>query len=186
MMRDWPETFRSWGVLREGHFLLTSGRHGAAFLLFAEALQHPDRAELLGRALADLFRGEGIETVIGPAMGGVLLAHEVARALSVRSIYAEKDGERMALRRGFGLRPGERVLAVEDAVTTGGSVAKVLEICRGAGADVVGVGVCCDRTGGRADLGAPVRALWNADFPSYPAEDCPLCRRGLPLVRPKA
>lgn len=185
-MRDWQETFRSWGVYREGHFLLTSGRHGGAFLLFSEALQHPDRAQVLGQALADLFSGERIETVIGPAMGGVLLAHEVARALGVRSIYAEKDGDRMALRRGFSLKPGERVLAVEDAVTTGGSVLKVLDICRAADADIVGVGVCADRTGGRADLGVPFQALWSGEIPSWDAGDCPLCREGKELTRPKA
>ncbi|EQD56352.1 orotate phosphoribosyltransferase, partial [mine drainage metagenome] len=150
---DWQERLRSWGVYREGHFLLTSGRHGGAFLLFSQALQHPEHAEVLGRALAALFQGEPIETVIGPAMGGVLLAHEVARTLGVRSIYAEKDGERMAFKRGFSLRPGERVLVVEDAVTTGGSVAKVLEICRASEADIVGIGVCADRTAGKVDLG---------------------------------
>lgn len=185
-MTDWRETLRSWGVYREGHFLLTSGRHGGAFLLFSEALQRPERAEFLGRSLADLFRDAQIDTVIGPAMGGVLLAHEVARALGVRSIYAEKDGVRMALRRGFSLRPGERVLAVEDAVTTGGSVAKVLEICRQAEAQVVGVAVCADRTGGRADLGTALRALWSVEIPSWEPEECPLCQAGIELVRPKA
>lgn len=183
---DWQETFRDWGVYREGHFLLTSGRHGGAFLLFSEALQHPARARVLGDALADLYRGEPIETVIGPAMGGVLLAHEVARSLGVRSIYAEKDGERMALKRGFSLHEGERVLVVEDAVTTGGSVAKVLEICRTAQADVVGVGICCDRSAGKVDLGTALRALWSVEIPSWDADDCPLCARNEPLTRPKA
>lgn len=183
---DWQTTFRDWGVYREGHFLLTSGRHGGAFLLFSEALQHPDRAQVLGEALADLYRGEEMETVVGPAMGGVLLAHEAARSLSVRSIYAEKDGDRMALKRGFSLRAGERVLVVEDAVTTGGSVAKVLDICRAVGADVVGVGICCDRSAGRVDLGVPMRALWSVEIPSWEAEDCPLCQRNEPLIRPKA
>ena len=182
----WLSRLRAWGVLREGHFLLTSGRHSPRFLLFAPAFSLPTAAEELGSAIAELYRGEGIETVVGPAMGGVILAHEVARALGVRSIYAEKDGDRMALRRGFALREGERVLVVEDAVSTGGSVQKVLEICRAAKADIAGVGIIADRTAGRVDLGVPMRALLEIEVPSYPSHDCPLCRAGRELVRPKA
>ncbi len=188
-MRDhayWLERLKKWGVLREGHFLLTSGRHSNRFLLFAPAFSLPPAAEELGQAIAEQFQGQGIETVVGPAMGGVLLAHEVARALGVRSIYAEKDGERMALRRGFSLRPGERVLVVEDAVSTGGSVQKVLDICHEAGAAVQGVGIIADRTGGSVDLGVPLKALLTIEVPSYAPPDCPLCREGRPLERPKA
>ncbi len=182
----WLSRLKEWGVLREGHFLLTSGRHSPGFLLFAPAFSLPKAAEELGRAIAERFAGKGIETVVGPAMGGVILAHEVARALGVRSIYAEKDGERMALKRGFSLRPGERVLVVEDAVSTGGSVQKVLRICEEARADIVGVGIIADRTAGKVDLGVPLQALLDLEVPSYPADDCPLCRAGQELTRPKA
>ena len=188
-MRDqryWLELLKSWGVLREGHFLLTSGRHSSRFLLFAPAFSLPQAAAELGQAVAELFERQDIETVAGPAMGGVILAHEVARALGVRSIYAEKDGERMAFKRGFALRPGERVLVVEDAVSTGGSVQKVLDICKAAQADVRGVGIIADRTGGKVDLGVPLRALMTLEIPSYAAEHCPLCREGRPLERPKS
>lgn len=186
MATDWLQRLRDWGVLREGHFLLTSGRHSPGFLLFSPAFSQPAAAEEIGRAIARMFEGQQIETVIGPAMGGVILAHEVAKALSVRSIYAEKDQDAMALRRGFSLRPGERVLVVEDAVSTGGSVQKVLEICHRAQADIVGVGVIADRTAGKVDLGVPFRALLALEVPSYPADDCPLCRAGMELARPKA
>ncbi len=182
----WIARLKEWGVLREGHFLLTSGRHSPGFLLFAPAFSLPPAAEEIGSAIADMYRGQGIETVVGPAMGGVILAHEVARALGVRSIYAEKDGDAMALKRGFGLRPAERVLVVEDAVSTGGSVRKVLDICERTKADVVGVGIVADRTAGRVDLGAPLHALLELEVPSYPEDDCPLCRAGEELVRPKA
>jgi orotate phosphoribosyltransferase len=182
----WLDRLKEWGVLREGHFVLTSGRHAPAFQLFAPAFSLPPAAEELGRAVAAKFAGQGIETVIGPAMGGVILAHEVARALGARSIFGEKDGDRMILKRGFALREGERVLVVEDAVSTGGSVQKILRICAEARADVVGVGVIVDRTGGGTDLGVPMRALLTLEVPSYPADDCPLCRAGLALERPKA
>lgn len=178
---------RETGVYREGHFLLTSGRHSPAFFLFSQAFQHPRAAERLGRGVAALFAAEGVETVVGPAMGGVILAHEVARALGVRSIYAEKvDGGAMAFKRGFSLRPGERVLAVEDAVTTGGSVKKVVDLVREAGAVPVGVGAVVDRSNGAVAFGVPFRALVRIEVPSYEAEACPLCGAGVPLVSPKA
>ena len=188
-MRDqgyWLERLKAWGVLREGHFLLTSGRHSSRFLLFAPAFSLPSAAAELGQAVAELFERQDIETVAGPAMGGVILAHEVARALGVRSIYAEKDGERMAFKRGFALRAGERVLVVEDAVSTGGSVQKVLDLCKAAQADVRGVGIIADRTGGKVDLGVPLKALMTLEIPSYAPDDCPLCREGRPLERPKS
>ncbi len=177
---------RSAGVYLEGHFRLTSGRHSPAFFLFSQAFQDPRVAERLGQAVAALFAGEGVEAVAGPALGGIILAHEVARALGVRSLYAEKVEGGMAFRRGFRLRPGERVLVVEDAVTTGGSVRRVLDLVRAAGAVPVGVGAVVDRSGGGADFGAvPFRALARVDVPSYDPDGCPLCRAGIPLVAPK-
>ncbi|MBI3953323.1 MAG: orotate phosphoribosyltransferase [Chloroflexi bacterium] len=177
---------RDTGTLREGHFLLTSGRHSNRFLLLAQALQHPAQAERLCRALAEPFQGQRIETVIGPAVGGIILAFEVARALGARAIFAEKTGDGgMALRRGFALRPGERVLVVEDAVSTGGSVSRVIGLVRAAGALPLGASVIADRTGGRLDLGLPLRALVTLDIPSWSPAECPLCRAGTPLVQPK-
>lgn len=177
---------RETGTLMEGHFLLTSGRHSGQFLLFSQALQCPPVAERLCQAMAEPFREAGVETVIGPAMGGVILAYEVARALRARAMFAEKAGDgSMALRRGFRLRPGERVLVVEDAVTTGGSVEKVLAVVRDAGGVPVGVSVVADRSAGAVDFGVPMHALVTLDIPSWLPADCPLCRQGLTLVRPK-
>lgn len=184
-MGDFLDVLRKTGVYREGHFLLTSGRHSPAFFLFSQLFQHPPEAERAGAAVAALFAGEPVDTVVGPAVGGIILAHEVARALGVRSIFAEKVDGGMAFRRGFTLRPGERVLLVEDAVTTGGSVLKVLSHVRAAGAVPVGVGALVDRSGGRADFGVPFRALVILDVPSYDPADCPLCRVRVPLDRPK-
>jgi len=186
MAEEWYPKLIQWGVVREGHFLLTSGRHSSRFFLFAPAFSLPPVAEEIGRAIAARFEGQGIETVIGPAMGGIILAHEVARALGVRSVYAEKDGERMTLKRGFTLRAGEKVLVVEDAISTGGSVDKVLAICREAGTDIAGVGVVVDRSHGAVDVGVPMQALLTLGVPSWAPDDCPLCREGHLLERPKA
>ncbi len=177
---------RQLGVYREGHFLLTSGRHSPAFFLFSQAFSYPAQAERLGRAVASLFSDERVETVIGPAMGGVILAHEVARALGVRSIYAEKADGGMVLKRGFTLQPGERVLIVEDAVTTGGSVRKVLDTVRATGATVLGVGAVVDRSSGGNPFDVDFRSLLRMEVPSYEPQDCPLCQEGVPLISPKA
>lgn len=174
------------GVYREGHFLLTSGRHSPAFFLFSQAFQRPEHAERLGRGVASLFAGEAIDTVVGPALGGIILAHEVARALGCRSLFAEKEGGAMALRRGFALVPGERVLLVEDAITTGGSVLKVLDVVKAVGAVPVGVGAVVDRSAGGAGFGVPFRPLVRLDVPSHEPGACPLCATGIPLTVPKA
>lgn len=183
---DFLELLRRTGVYREGHYLLTSGRHSPAFFLFSQLFQHPREAERTGAAVAALFADEAVDVVVGPAVGGIILAHEVARALGVRSMFAEKADGGMAFRRGFTLRPGERVLLVEDAVTTGGSVLKVLDQVRAAEAAPVGVGAVVDRSGGRAAFGVPFRALVSVDVPSYEPDACPLCGAGIPLERPKA
>ncbi len=180
------EMLKAAGVYMEGHFLLTSGRHSRTFFMFSQAFQHPRHAEVLGRELARLFAGDRVETVVGPAMGGVILAHEVARALGCRSFFAEKAEGGMAFKRGFAVRPGERVLVVEDVVTTGGSVKKVIGLVQAAEAEVVGVGAILDRSGGM-DFGVlPFRALATVDAPSYRPEECPLCRDGQPVSVPKA
>ncbi len=173
------------GVIMEGHFLLTSGRHSGFFLQCARLLQYPGYTETVCRLMAEPFQDQGIETVIGPAMGGVILSYETARALGARAIYAEPAEEKMVLRRGFRLESGEKVLVVEDAVTTGGSVEKVLDLLYSVEAEVVGVSVMVDRTAGRLNFGVPTRSLLAMEIESFDPENCPLCRRGTPLQKPK-
>lgn len=176
----------STGAVRRGHFLLTSGRHSDLFLLLAQVMQHPAHAARIGAAMAARIRGADVEVVVGTAVGGIILAHEVARHLAIRAIFAEKSAAGgMVLRRGFSLRRGERALVVEDALTTGGSIRKVVEAVRAQGAEVVGVAVLVDRSGGSADLGVPVHALMTLPAASWAPEECPLCRAGVPLVEPK-
>lgn len=186
------EILRATGTLLEGHFRLTSGRHSDRFFLMPHTFQYPAETERLCEGLASLFETEEVETVVGPATGGIILAYEVARQLSrrtggpVRAIFTEKteDGG-MALKRQWHLRPGERVLVVEDAVTTGGSVQKAIAAIQGYQPVVVGVGCIVDRSGGRVDFGVPLRSLARVDVESWEPDDCPLCRTGVPLVKPK-
>jgi len=179
------DVFRRAGALLEGHFLLSSGRHSPTYLQCALVLQDPRTAEDLCSRLAGAFADEPIDTVLAPAIGGIVVAHEVARALGARALFAERQDDRMTLRRGFALRPGERVLLVEDVVTTGGSLREIQDLARRAGAEVVAVAALVDRTGGRdPGFGMPLTALVTVDAPNYPPEDCPECRKGLPVVKP--
>jgi len=173
------------GALLEGHFKLTSGKHSAQYMQCAQVLQHPRKAALLGQELAEKFAGIEIETAIGPAMGGIIVAHEVGRALGVRAIFTERQNGEMALRRGFQLKPGEKVLVVEDVITTGGSVREVIEIVKEAGAVPVGVGVLVDRSGGKASFdGLLLNSLLRMDITAYEPDECPLCSRGIPWEKP--
>lgn len=177
--------FSKAGALLEGHFRLTSGRHSNQYMQCAQVLQYPDATEKLARHLAEQFKDENVQTVIGPAMGGIIVAYEVARQLGVPGIFTERQDGSMALRRGFSIKPGERVLVVEDVVTTGGSVQEVIDLVKGAGGNVVGVGVLVDRSGGKADFGVKTRAVLTMDIQSWEADDCPLCREGkTPAVKP--
>jgi len=179
------ERFREAGALLDGHFLLSSGRHSPVYFQCALVLQHPPLAEDLCGRLARAFEGDRVETVLAPAIGGIVVAHEVARALGTRAIFAERQEGAMTLRRGFALEKGERVLLVEDVVTTGGSLREVQEAAVAAGADVVAVAALVDRSGGRdPGFGMPLTALVHLDAPTYVPEDCPQCRQGLPLVKP--
>ena len=178
------ERFRRTGALLEGHFVLTSGLHSASYLQCALVLQHPREAEALGRAIAERFRGEGVETVAAPAIGGIVIGWEVARALGARSVWTEREAGRMTLRRGFTVGRGESVLVVEDVVTTGGSTRETADALREEGARVVGAASIIDRSGGRADVGVPRFALATLDVPTYAPAACPLCARGLPAVKP--
>lgn len=177
--------FRETGVLLDGHFLLTSGRHSPQFLQCSQLMQYPDRAARVAAALAEPFAATGVDSVVGPAMGGIILAYEVARQLGARAMFTEKQDGELVLRRGFELKRCEHVLVVEDAVTTGGSVKQTVSVVAATGAQVVGVGVIVDRSGGRVGFGLPHRALVQLDVPSYAPQECPLCRKGVPLVRPK-
>ena len=177
---------RETGVVREGHFRLTSGLHTDLFLLCSLVQQYPHHTERLARALAEPFRQAAVDVVVGTAMGGVILGYEVARALGARAIYAEKSpGRGMVLRRGFSLRPGERALVVEDALSTGGSVRRVMEAIAPFRPQVVGAGVLVDRSGGRVELGVPLVALVTMDVGMWEPAACPLCQRDVPLVEPK-
>jgi orotate phosphoribosyltransferase len=178
------ERFRRTGALLEGHFVLTSGLHGTQYLQCALVLQHPSEAEVFGRAIANQFRDVGVETVAAPAIGGIILGWEVARALGARSIWTEREEGKMTLRRGFTVRPGERMLVVEDVITTGGSTRETCDALRAAGALVIGAASIIDRSGGRADVGVPRVALATLEVPAVSPADCPLCARGVPAVKP--
>jgi orotate phosphoribosyltransferase len=183
------DLFLETGAYLKGHFRLTSGRHSSEYLQCALVLAHPRHAETLGRALAEgvarLAGERTIETVVSPAMGGLIIGHEVARALGARHIFTERDADRkMVLRRGFALRAGETAVVIEDVVTTGGSSLEVVELLKAAGADVLAAGSIIDRSGGRADLGLPRVALATLNVISWEPAQCPLCAQGLPVVKP--
>jgi len=183
------DLFLETGAYLKGHFRLTSGLHSPEYLQCALVLQHPRHAETLGKALAEgltaLTGGRKIDTVVSPAMGGLIIGHEVARALGARHIFTERDAERkMTLRRGFAVQPGESIVVIEDVITTGGSSAEVVELLRAAGANVVAAGSIIDRSGGKADLGVPRTALATLNVVSWEPAVCPLCAEGQPVVKP--
>ena len=178
------ELFRQVGALHEGHFRLTSGLHSPGYLQCALVLQHPREAERLGAAIADRVRGLGVQTVLAPALGGIVIGHEVGRALGVRAVFAERQDARLTLRRGFTLAPGEKVLVVEDVVTTGGSTRETIEVARAVGASVVGAASIIDRSGGEQQLDVPYHALAGVTLATYEADACPLCAAGLPVIKP--
>ena len=180
------EILKEAGVLLEGHFLLTSGRHSDKYLQCAKIFRNTKYSEELCAALAEKYRDAGVQVVIGPAMGAVQMAYEVSRALGCENFFTERgeDGK-MTLRRGFRIEPGERVLIVEDIVTTGGSVQEVVNVVKQAGGVIVGVGLLVDRCGGKAEFGVPkedVQALLHLTVPTYQPDDCPLCKEGLPMT----
>jgi orotate phosphoribosyltransferase len=179
------ERFRRTGALLEGHFILTSGLHSSVYLQCALVLQHPPEAEAFARALADGYAGRGIETVVAPAIGGIVIGYEVARALGARSLWTERDASgAMTLRRGFSARAGESVLVVEDVITTGGSTRETIAAMRAAGASVVGAASIIDRSGGRVDVGVPRIALATLDVPALAPSACPACLRGEQAIKP--
>lgn len=178
------QRFRDAEALLEGHFELTSGLHSPGYLQCALVLQHPDQAEALGAAIAEQVRELAPAVVLSPALGGVVIGQEVARALGVRAIFAERKEGALVLRRGFTLAPGERVLVVEDVVTTGGSTRETIEVARAAGADVVGTAAIIDRSGAAARFDVPFRALATVAYPALEPSRCPQCAAGEPAVKP--
>lgn len=178
------ELFRKSGALLEGHFLLTSGRHSDRYVQCAQVLKYPEYASQLCGELARRFQEDQVDVVIGPAMGGILVAYEVSRHLGVINIFAERENGVMSLRRGFSLEPGTRVLIVEDVVTTGGSVLEVAELVRTLGGEVVGIGVLVDRSGGKANLGVRMESVISMEVPSWQPDTCPMCKEGKPAVKP--
>jgi orotate phosphoribosyltransferase len=176
--------FRQSGALLEGHFRLSSGLHSPGYLQCALVLQHPRDAEILGAALADVVRALGAVTVLSPAIGGIVIGQEVGRALGVRAIFAERQDGSLTLRRGFTLEPGEKVLIVEDVVTTGGSTRETMDVARAAGAVVVGACAIVDRSGGKQGLDVPFQALLPMEVKAYQESECPLCQQGIPVVKP--
>ncbi len=168
----------------KGHFRLTSGLHSDTYLQCARLTQYPEFGEEIGQALADKFRGDNIDVVVGPAMGGIILAYETARWLKVPALFTERKDGAMTLRRGFEIEPGQRIVITEDVVTTGGSVKEVITLLEELGAVVVGVGSIIDRSNGKANFGYSFRALLKVEVVTYEPDSCPLCQQGIPTIKP--
>ena len=182
--KDVLERCKATGALLEGHFVLTSGLHSPNYLQCALLLQHPREAEVFALALAEHFKQADIQLVAAPAIGGIVIGHEVARQLKARFIWTERVDGKMTIRRGFSVNAGERTLVVEDVITTGGSTLETVETLRAAGANVVGAASIIDRSFGRADVGVPRVALATLEVPAVHPSNCELCRQGIPAIKP--
>ena len=178
------DLFRRSGALLDGHFRLSSGLHSSGYLQCALVLQTPASAEALGADIASRVRALRPTVVLSPALGGVVIGHEVGRALGVRAIFAERQDGVLTLRRGFSLSESDRVLVVEDVLTTGGSTRETMQVATAAGGRVVGAASIVDRSGGAATFDVPFSALLQIDLPTYQPDACPLCAKGLPVVKP--
>ncbi len=181
---DILQYFLKTGALLKGHFLLTSGRHSNFYFQCAKVLQYPKYTEMVCKLIADKFRDFEIDTVIAPAIGGIIVGQEVARQLKKRFIFAEREDKTLILRRGFTLEAGEKVLVCEDVVTTGGSVFETIEIVKQNKAEVIGVGFIVDRSNGQIDFGYQQISAMKMDVISYSADECPICKEGILLVKP--
>jgi len=178
------DKFRKTGALLEGHFQLSSGLHSTVYLQCALVLQFPENAEAFGKAIAEKFQGQGIQLVASPAIGGIVIGHEVARALGARFVWTEREAGQMTLRRGFTVAPGEKTLVVEDVITTGGSTRDTIEALTRAGANVTAAASIIDRSAGTADVGVPLMALASLKVLSVEAAVCDACKLGEPVVKP--
>jgi len=178
------DKFRETDALLEGHFILSSGLHSPKYLQCALALQYPMDATNYGRAIAEHFTDAGIETVVSPAIGGLVIGYEVAKALNVRFIWTERKEGIMTLRRGFSIKDGEKILAIEDVITTGGSIKECIDVLKENGGNVINGASIIDRSGGKADIGVPRISLVELDVPSYASADCPMCADGTEAIKP--
>lgn len=178
------DLFRASGALLEGHFRLSSGLHSTGYLQCALVLQYPERAEALGRALGERTRGLSPSVVISPALGGVVIGQEVGRALGVRAMFAERQDGMLTLRRGFTLEARDRVLVIEDVLTTGGSTRETMNVAIAAGGRVVGAASIIDRSNGQSHFNVPFQALASVALPTYQPDQCPLCAQGQPITKP--
>lgn len=176
--------YKKAGALLEGHFELSSGLHSPVYLQSALVLQHPEYASLLCGLLAEAFKDRKIAVVLAPALGGIIVAHEAARHLGVRAIFAEREKGALTLRRGFSIEEGERVIVVEDVITTGGSVKETIAVVEMNKGILAGVGSLIDRSGGKAELGHPYHSLLVLNEPAFRPEECPLCKSGKKAVKP--
>ena len=176
--------FKNTDALLEGHFRLTSGLHSTVYLQCARVLQFPEEAQQFGKAIADQFAGANIQLVVSPAIGGLIIGHEVARALGARFIWTEREDGRMTLRRGFTVDPEERTLVVEDVITTGGSTRETINCLRDVGANVVGAASIIDRSGGAVEVGVPRIALASLKVLAVDPSDCDACKQGEPVIKP--
>jgi orotate phosphoribosyltransferase len=176
--------FKKSGAFLEGHFLLSSGLHSPQYVEKFRALEYPKYTEALCKEIAENFKQDNVELVVGPMTGGILLAHEVAKELNTRSMFTERVDNIMTFRRGFKFEPGTRILVVEDVITTGGSVHEVIKVIKELGGIVVGVGYLVDRSSGRADFGVKQIPLMKLNIQTYSPEECPLCKNGIELIKP--
>lgn len=176
--------FQKTGALLQGHFLLSSGLHSTKYFQCALVLQQPNYASSICKELAHKFKDEKVDCLVGLAYGGIIVSYAIARFLKVRSLFTERVEGRMSLRRGFCLRPQERVLVVEDVVTTGGSAKEVIDLINNLGGKVMGVGSIVDRSGGEIDFGVEYKSLVRLDIENFKQDECPLCKQGIPLVKP--
>ncbi len=183
--KDIMEIFQKTGAVMKGHFLLTSGLHSDTYIQCARVLQYPEYTGQLVQNIVSAFGGEAVDLVVGPAVGGIIVAYETGRQLGVPALFTERENGRMTLRRGFDISRGARVLVVEDVVTTGGSVKEVIQAVEDKGGKTVGVGLLVDRSGGKVEFGVRKEAVLTLDVKTYqPGDACPLCREGTPAVKP--
>ena len=182
--KDVLKLFEDTGALLSGHFRLSSGLHSGNYFQCALLLQYPDIAGKLCKELASYFKDDKPTCVVAPALGGVVVSYETARALAVKSLFTERVEGKMTLRRGFELKKEDRVLVVEDVITTGLSTNEVLEVVKSKGAKIIGVGCVVNRSGKILDFGVKLKSLANLDFPAYKPEECPLCKKGIDIIKP--
>jgi len=185
LIKNVEQIFQKSGAIRNGHFLLASGLHSPVYWEKFQVLQYPNYTEPLCRMIATHFQKQGVQVVAGPTTGGIILAYEVARQLGVRGIFAEKEGNTRAFRRGFGISSGERVLIVDDILTTGSSIVEVMAAVTRQGGIIIGIGVLVDRSEQQGiEFGAPLFSCLRSITTVYPPSDCPLCAAQIPLVKP--